>query len=164
MNLDDFNKWLTLIANVGVLTGIIFLAIELQQNTNMMQAQTRDSVTKNTLDYISIILSSPENTRALARMGFNAGQAADDPDNLETLVFALEVQANFRIWENEWYQYQSGLFGFEEIEARQNTWKYTLQRAPGFLTHWENRKLSYSPSFRLEIDRIIKDIQLSESL
>ena len=37
MNLEKLNQWLTLTANVGVLVGIIFLAIEIQQNTNAIQ-------------------------------------------------------------------------------------------------------------------------------
>lgn len=32
MNLDSLNKWLTLLANLGVVAGIIFLAIEIRQN------------------------------------------------------------------------------------------------------------------------------------
>ena len=33
MNLDSTNRRLTLVANIGVLAGIIFLAYELQLNT-----------------------------------------------------------------------------------------------------------------------------------
>ena len=32
MNLDNLNKWLTLLANIGVVAGIVFLAIEVRQN------------------------------------------------------------------------------------------------------------------------------------
>ena len=39
MNLDTFNKWLTLVANLGVLIGIFVVAIELQQTQTAMQAQ-----------------------------------------------------------------------------------------------------------------------------
>lgn len=35
MNLDNLNKWLTLVANIGVLAGIAFLAIELQQSNKI---------------------------------------------------------------------------------------------------------------------------------
>jgi|GEM_PF-1864967 len=34
MDLENINQWLSLIANLVVLVGIIFLAIEIQQNTN----------------------------------------------------------------------------------------------------------------------------------
>ena len=32
MNMDNVNKWLMLAANLGVITGIVFLAIEVRQN------------------------------------------------------------------------------------------------------------------------------------
>ncbi len=35
MNLDKTNQWIMIAANVGVLAGIIFLAVELQQNTKI---------------------------------------------------------------------------------------------------------------------------------
>ena len=33
MNSDNLNKWLTLIANLAVVAGIIFLIVEINQNT-----------------------------------------------------------------------------------------------------------------------------------
>lgn len=38
MNLDQVNKWLTLLANFGVIGGLVFLALEIQQNTTAVQA------------------------------------------------------------------------------------------------------------------------------
>ena len=41
MDTDRLNRWLTLGANVGVLLGIAFLAIELRQNNELLAAQQR---------------------------------------------------------------------------------------------------------------------------
>ena len=38
MNLDQVKKWLTLLANFGVIGGLVFLALEIQQNTTAVQA------------------------------------------------------------------------------------------------------------------------------
>lgn len=45
MNTEILNKWIAILSNVGVLAGIVFLGIEIQQNSNMMQAQTRTQLT-----------------------------------------------------------------------------------------------------------------------
>ncbi len=37
MKLDNVKKWLTLVANFGVVAGIIFLAIEIRQNQEMLE-------------------------------------------------------------------------------------------------------------------------------
>ena len=39
MNADRLNQWLTLGANVGVLTGIVFLALEIRQNSELAKLQ-----------------------------------------------------------------------------------------------------------------------------
>ena len=39
MNMDKLNQWLTLIANVGVVVGIVFLAFEIRHNSNELATQ-----------------------------------------------------------------------------------------------------------------------------
>jgi len=41
MKLDDLNRWLTLGANIGVIAGIVFLAVELRQNNELLAADAR---------------------------------------------------------------------------------------------------------------------------
>jgi hypothetical protein len=41
MDSDRLNRWLTLAANIGVVIGIIFLAVELRQNNENLAAQQR---------------------------------------------------------------------------------------------------------------------------
>jgi hypothetical protein len=41
MNTESLNRWLTLGANVGVIAGIIFLAVELRQNNELLAADAR---------------------------------------------------------------------------------------------------------------------------
>ena len=42
MDSDQLNRWLTLGANVGVLVGIIFLAVEIRQNSDFARLQFAD--------------------------------------------------------------------------------------------------------------------------
>ncbi len=39
MKADAVNRWLTLVANFGVLLGIVLILVELNQNANLMRAQ-----------------------------------------------------------------------------------------------------------------------------
>jgi len=41
MDTDRLNRWLTLVANLGVIAGIVFLAIEIRQNTATQELQMR---------------------------------------------------------------------------------------------------------------------------
>lgn len=42
----DVGQAVAVLANVGVIAGIMFLAIELRLNTRAVEAQTRDSITE----------------------------------------------------------------------------------------------------------------------
>ena len=41
MKIKKLNDWLTLLANVGVIAGILFLGYELRQNNELMRAEAR---------------------------------------------------------------------------------------------------------------------------
>ena len=41
MNVDQLNKWLALLANFGVVAGIVFLAIEVRQNQALLEESNR---------------------------------------------------------------------------------------------------------------------------
>ena len=58
--MDKLNQRLTLIANISVVLGIIFLAVELRQNTEAIQAQTGDSITENQMTYLGWVATSPD--------------------------------------------------------------------------------------------------------
>ena len=50
MDSDRTNRWLTLLANFGVLVGLLLLVFEIGQNTDMMQAQMAQARVDNRLE------------------------------------------------------------------------------------------------------------------
>ena len=151
MNFDKLNQWLSLVANFGVLIGIVFLAIEMRQNTAMMQAQTRDAMTEKQMTFYSQILASPETTENfLTTSGYvqNFDLALAQSNNL--------YRSQLRMWENEWYQYQQGLFEDEEFVPRMNLWRTSLD-SEAYIIFWNTIKDTHSPSFREQIDQIIAE-------
>jgi hypothetical protein len=57
MDSDRLNRWLTLIANLAVVAGIVFLAFELQQTTRIQEHQMRMDLNS---DYFGPFFSSSE--------------------------------------------------------------------------------------------------------
>jgi hypothetical protein len=47
MDIDKLNKWLTLVANFGVVAGIFFLAIEIRQNQTAIEESNRINVVES---------------------------------------------------------------------------------------------------------------------
>lgn len=60
MNIDNANRWLTLVANFGVLLGIVFLVIELRQNTTALTASAYQSRSADLQQYSLTVAESHE--------------------------------------------------------------------------------------------------------
>ncbi|MBL4572692.1 MAG: hypothetical protein JKY86_06425 [Gammaproteobacteria bacterium] len=154
MNFDNLNKWLALLGNFGVIAGIVFLGIEIQQNTNMMKAQTRDSLTEKNL----MVFSASAESAYAADVLYRGSIGEITPDTMpEWVTFTFQVQGMFRVSENESYQYDRGLFDEAEYQARKNTWRRNLSRV-GFRAVWERYREEYSESFRDEMDQLAKEL------
>ena len=60
MNMEKLNPWLSLLANVGVLLGIVFLAIQIQQTNRASDAEASRSVNEAMNNVRSILNEHPE--------------------------------------------------------------------------------------------------------
>jgi len=151
MKPSSLNEWLTLIANVGVIAGIIFLAAEISQNTNMIRSQTRDAVAEKQADYFFTIGANVETAGLLNR----ASNGTSDFEPEERTAFFYLTQGIFRVWENEFYQFQSGLFEEAEFAPRLNAWQRSLLNNTGRKQVWESVRDAYSPEFVELLDGLV---------
>ena len=58
------------------------------------------------------------------------------------------------MWENEWYQYQRGLFEEDEFLNRLELWRGILNQTK-YTEEWETLKYSFSPTFQAILDSLI---------
>jgi hypothetical protein len=129
----NFDKRL-LIESIGlaaVVLSLIFLGIEVQQNSLLMRSQIRDSVTNKQLDFYTISGASAEASDVIAR----ALRGTVEGNLSEQQQFTHWANAALRMWENEWFQYQNGLFDDEEFLPRMEVWRRMTQ-FPGFQMMW----------------------------
>ena len=68
--MDRLNQWLTLAANVGVLLGIIFVAVEVRQNTAATLSGTLQSLTDNSTEGLRSYAANAELARIRIKRGF----------------------------------------------------------------------------------------------
>lgn len=156
MKLSNLNEWLTLMANFGVLASIIFLAMELRLNTEMTQAQTRDAITQKQLDMYDLLIGSID-----ANDVYHRGRLNLELSDEEATRFQIMAISVFRIWENEWYQYQKGLFEDYEFEPRKQVWFDYFTGNPGIANIWEEVKDGFSEDFRNALDDTVSSSQLN---
>ena len=120
MNIEKLNQWGMIAANLGVLASIIFLGIEIQQNTTMTRSQTRDAMTDKQMVFYQ---SAMDNIEAESMYRELNGDLEKDENYFNSRKNFFLNLSQLRMWENELYQYRQGLFDATEFESRLNVWK-----------------------------------------
>jgi len=154
--MSKLERWLTLVANLSVVAGIVFLAAQMRQNTQAIQSQTRDAITEKQIT-LSELLAQPEWVEIYER-------AQDDRDALtryEGRIFSLMMSAIFREWENSFFQYDRGLFTEGDFDARRERWERELRR-PASRRAWTAQRETFSQTFRSEVDRIVAEVEQAQ--
>ena len=67
MSIEKTNQIMGVFANVGVLLGIIFLAIELQQNNALMETRARAEFADRATSTMSLVAANPQLAEIMAR-------------------------------------------------------------------------------------------------
>ncbi len=146
----ELGQTLTILANVGVLAGILLLVFELSQNREMMTAQTRNEISQGAIELLTLAINDVSFQNVIRR-----GQFGEELSEDEQWQFNRYQQGWLRYWENVHYQYRIGLFDETEFAYQKATWAGSLSIHPGIVKHWCERRVGFSPEFVAEIDGLL---------
>ena len=146
MDTNQLNRWLTLGANIGVLIGIVLLIVELDQNRDMIQAQTRNDISWQVTDFLTRVASDRDFSSLKYRAELGEELSAEEESR-----YFYHFSANLRIWENIHYQYRQGMFDDSEFNAAISTWRWLISVNKRFVPIWCQSRQNYSPEFMHEI-------------
>jgi hypothetical protein len=149
MDTDRLNRWLTLITNLGVVAGLIFLAVELNQNTKATIAAASETVTNQSLDYFALGMDNQVIARARHKNNVGEELSAFEKDQLRWHQYY-----NFRVFENVFLQYRRGYFEIREWERYEKIIHSRLTTDPFAQQMWEERAYTWTKEFKEEGNRI----------
>jgi len=142
-------QWLSLVANVGALIGLLLIVVQLQQNRDLMRAQIRHDLAMGIVE----LLNTPAANSQLASV-LRRGELGEALTPDEQFQFEVRSNALLRYWEDVHYQYRQGLYDEVEYSAQQEAWKGTLSRSVGLAAYWCKVRTLYSPLFMAELDAL----------
>ena len=154
MNWEALGAIGDLVGAVAVVATLVYLAIQVRQNTRAMQAQTRDSMTTKQM----MISGWVATNRPLADAYNLATIGKLQPGTAEVRMYAMLQMGIWREWENSLYQYEEGLFQEGEFAPRRTRWLRSMQ-SPAARDLWRSTRDEFSPRFRAEIDKIVSEIE-----
>ncbi len=136
----DLGLTISILANVGVIAGIVFLALELQQNTSLLAAQAR----WEQLDARTAAGSVELNNSDVARLIYKV-QSGEDLTPYEYSRFVTFAIYLFTNWEWQYDEYQAGILAGDDLPVA--GWTIRAQTLPQLRQVWEETKSNRSPSF-----------------
>lgn len=140
MNVDQLNRWLTLLANVGVIAGIVFLGAELQQNNDLLTAQARAVRVQIQTDFLGDM-----EQEATAELVAKAWRQEELTDAEEARVFWLGTRV-LVAWEYVYGEYEEGMIAESALPA--DLWRTTFEEhIPRMCQTWERERTGASHSF-----------------
>ena len=120
MNMDRLSSWLQITANIGIIGGLILVALQLQQNSEILQAQMMSAESRSVIDQEMQIVGeqgaaawvaamsdpanvSPEQHRIMEAILWSAVESWRHIEELSKLGLA-DVDAQYRVTEEApWY-------------------------------------------------------------
>jgi hypothetical protein len=151
MNIEKVNNWIALIANLGVVAGVVFLALEIQQNNELLIQDSRYSMLENQKDWKFFLNGDPE----IAKLIYSSDNK--ELSEIEKLRRFDIISGLLLTWQWEWEQSQSGLFGNSQlpVEAFRTLWKSQNTQA-----EWAELKPILKPEFAdFLANNIVKPLQ-----
>ena len=141
MNKLDFAQTVGLLANLGVIAGIVFLAIELQQNNRLMAAQVRAFEIEMSRSYPQDVLQNSDVAAAITKH-LNGEELTDIE---ETQVYFLGFRL-LRSWQWELGELQAGMLDEATVNVAGKRDAYR-SNATGVQTAFERSRGIFRPNF-----------------
>ena len=146
MNLDAFNKWLTLLANFGVIGGLVLVAVQMNFNTETISLQN-DLEMNRALAAGELAYMGDSTSTAYANAVFNPG----DLTEAQLGQFWAYLHHALLAAQNNWLAYQNGW-------ASEDSWMHARDQAVAHLgpraarVYWKHGKFEYRAGFVEQIE------------
>ena len=151
MNSSKVNEWLTLIANVAVVGGIIFLAIEISQNNELLRSESRQALIAND---VASLAANFQNADVFAKLVSDSEMSAEDQLRL-SFMFALDLRNR----EFEYFQYINELLDEQTWLAYRHV--ILINHSTGLGRTWwdEIGRGIVDPDFAMLVDELLADAE-----
>ena len=115
----DVSEALSILANIGVIAGIIFLALELRQNNSLLTAQARYSLRQYRSDVADTIMA-PHVLEATHK--YAGGENVTPAERSAALMAALK---SIELWEWQYGEVVAGMLAREKLPV--DSWRVWYQ-------------------------------------
>src|SRR3954468_5709279 len=152
MSFEQISYLAQIVASVGVVASLIFVALQIKQNTAALQRNEHNS-TMEQWTVIRMAIAKHRDIAELMTAGLQGESTLDAADQLRLEQMLQEnAWAAFHIWDRT----QRGIFPKGTFEATGGALLNTLLRTPGVGNWWREAKLvGFHPGCVADVDTIL---------
>ena len=143
MDYDKLNRWLTLVTNMAVVAGIFLLVVELRQNQESLELDSRLAALESShldvsrfTEWRANFINDPQTTKLF--LDGVAGQELTDVDR-----FRFNALCNDLFWAAALMHERSVVLGRLEYESATVTWMQQIISEPGTEACWQELRGVY---------------------
>ena len=150
----DLGQTIGILANIGVIAGIAFLAIEIQQNNQLLHAETIGNLLDTRMVRTELLLTNPELSSLVTK---NRGDAPLTEEDF-TILVALHSRSLLG-WEKDYLLFKAGILDEASMRANLSAMQYAFHSVDeqyGHIDHWNDiwRELA-EPNYRDFIEQCV---------
>ena len=144
------NSWLTLLANVGILVGLVLLTIELKQNTDQLRLQLVFETNQKIFANNQVLLD-----KDVATVFTKAMSNPEDLTFAEFLIADSIIINMVNEWEDRFFIYKAGLISEQDWKRHVDenvAWTLGSRYARA---RWDDLKIPFEREFSDYVDRAL---------
>jgi hypothetical protein len=143
VNLEAINALAQLTAAIGVIVSLVYLAVQIRQNTRSMRAMVVDSLAQSIADLIRPMAEDRDLMHAF-HVVVEDWHGATDDDRMRALPLFFST---FKLFENAWFQQRQGTLDRQQWQGWDAYIRMYYHR-PGVKDWWQLRKAAFAAGFR----------------
>ena len=147
----DLGQWIQILANLAVLTGIVFLALEARQLTISTQLAAAESY-RATMKEMNLLVATNPDLAELIRRRSN-GEELAGVDGFRTFLVYMVV---FDEFENAFFLLQDGILNDRYLQRLRQSINAMLLRDQGMQRAWQRSKGGRHPDFVAFVDLVLE--------
>ena len=150
--LQEYALMAEIIGGVAIVASLIFVGLQIQQNTVATQGNTRNELIAADL----AVLLAPKGTESAMAL------RSVDPISEEQAVDAvIYLTALLRVREFVWLQYRNGLLDYDTWQAYLSGISSNFNN-PRARVYWEDAKSGFDPEFAAEVDKYLVNVPATD--
>lgn len=150
MSLSDLANLGEFISGIAVIASLIYLAVQIRQNTKSVRSATLAS---NTDMWANLLLTMSDPKNVGAYMYGSSGRSDIRPK--EFAQFMLQCRVLFICFENQYYQFRNGMLDEETYKGYERSTCSSILNLRGFRVYWQMHRDTFSPVFITLVDEMI---------